>query len=398
MHDSVQARGGRLFVPPSPAGSMPARLKALASRRALRQALADVASWPDYHPTPTFDLPGLARRHGVAQILCKWEGARFDVASFKPLGPGYALVQHLRRRLAAEGIAARSAEVLAGRYKEHFAGLTACAATSGNHGRALAWAASKAGIDCSIYVARAVSSHRREAIARFGARIVPVDGDYDDAAGAAARSGAIVVAGRAEGGDPAIATDLVIGYSVLAQEAITQCPAAPTHVFVAGGSGRLASGTLAAYWHEYGARRPHLVVVEPLESACLMESAEHGHPVEASGSGRTMMDGLVVARPAPLAWALLQHGAHAFLSIEDAVAAPEVAIAARGCNGDPGIAIGETGIAAWAGFTFASRSPALGHELGLSADSRVLIVACEGATDPHLHRRLTAGELANPVK
>src|SRR4051794_4371447 len=206
---------------------MPARLAELISRRDVEEAAADVASWPGYEPTPIIPLPGAAARFGVAALACKWEGSRFGVGSFKPLGPSYALIRHLRRRLAAQGVGARGADILSGAHRKQFVGLRACAATSGNHGRAVAWAAREAGLACRIYVPEATSAHRREAIAAFGAEIAEVAGTYDDAARAAAASGDIVVAGYRGIGDPSIAIDMSIGYATLAIEAIAAMTVAP---------------------------------------------------------------------------------------------------------------------------------------------------------------------------
>jgi diaminopropionate ammonia-lyase len=246
-------------------------------------------------------------------------------------------------------------------------------------------------LTCRIFMPDGTSHHRRESIAALGAEIVIVKGSYDDAAAAAAqaaRNGSILVAGYAGFGDPAIARDMVVGYSALAGEVIIQSEAPPTHIFVAGGSGRLGAGVLAAYWHKFGSTRPRIIMVEPLESACLLESADAGAIVAATGSGRTLMDGLAVVRPAALAWAFLGVGAYAFIAISDDVAAPEISRAAAGCHGDPPMAIGETGIAAWAGLALAAQRPELRDRLELDDESVALVVACEGVTDPEIHSRL----------
>ena len=50
--------------------------------------------------------------------------------------------------------------------------------------------------------------------------------------------------------------------------------------------------------------------------------------------------------------------------------------------------IGETGIAAWAGFLAATCDENLRQQLGLDGSSRVVIIATEGATDPEVYRNL----------
>src|SRR6266481_7618238 len=102
MRDRGEMVGYLALAPQSTLGALPRRLSTLISEGDIKDAYTQITSWPGYEPTPLFDLPGLARRYQVRQVTCKWEGARFDVGSFKPLGPSYALVQHLRRRLAAQ--------------------------------------------------------------------------------------------------------------------------------------------------------------------------------------------------------------------------------------------------------------------------------------------------------
>ena len=52
------------------------------------------------------------------------------------------------------------------------------------------------------------------------------------------------------------------------------------------------------------------------------------------------------------------------------------------------LVIGETGIAAWAGFLAATCDEELKQQLGLDSSSRVVIIATEGATDPEVYRSL----------
>ena len=57
--------------------------------------------------------------------------------------------------------------------------ITVSAATSGNHGRDLAWGARMFGCRCVIYMNDGVSAGREEAIAAYGAEVVRMPGSYD---------------------------------------------------------------------------------------------------------------------------------------------------------------------------------------------------------------------------
>ena len=95
----------------------------------------------------------------------------------------------------------------------------------------------------------------------------------------------------------------------------------------------------------------------------------------------SLMDGLVCATASPVAWPLLRSGLAAAIAIDDATARAALAAATRGTDGDPALAIGETGIAGLAGVCAACGDATTAAALGLDATSRVLAVACEGVTD-----------------
>src|SRR6185503_2297810 len=120
----------------------------------------------------------------------------------------------------------------------------ACA-TDGNHGRSVAQGAELVGAGCVIFVHAGVSEQRANAIARFGAQIVRVPGNYDDSVKEAARvaekNGWIIVSDTSWPGYERIPGLVMQGYTALVREALRQLPAPPTHVFVQAGVGGVAS-------------------------------------------------------------------------------------------------------------------------------------------------------------
>jgi diaminopropionate ammonia-lyase len=61
---------------------------------------------------------------------------------------------------------------------------------------------------------------------------------------------------------------------------------------------------------------------------------------------------------------------------------------AEGINGDPSIAIGETGISGIAGFLAVAQVNSLRDRLEINSDSEIITIACEGLTDPQLVKHL----------
>ena len=338
------------------------------SAAAMRAAAAAIAEWDGHRPTPLRAMPGLAASLGLGSVGVKLEAERFAPGSFKSLGPPYAL----QRALAREG----------------GTGWRAVAATSGNHGRALAWGAARLGASCTIYMPAHTSTGREAAIAAFGAEVVRVPGDFDASLAAAARAAeqaqTMLVADLPWRGSDAIPRDILAGYSVLASELAE----APTHVFVAAGNGSLAAATAARLWLDHGAARPMVVSVEPVASDAVRRSLAAGERVVLGEGDGSVMDGLVVRAPSALCWPLLQAVVDAGLAIGDAQAVATLKAAAQDGWGDGALEIGETGIAALAGLVAASGDPAMRAALGLGRGSRAVAIACEGVTDREVFARL----------
>ena len=100
------------------------------------------------------------------------------------------------------------------------------------------------------------------------------------------------------------------------------------------------------------------------------------------------MDGLMVGSASPHAWTILETGAFAFMTIPDQAAVDALQQAARGVGEDAPLVIGETGIAAWAGFLATTGDEHLRQKLALDSSSRVVVIATEGATDPVVYQDL----------
>lgn len=344
----------------------PAEFRGVLSHAAGHEAWGAVRRWAGYAPTPLVDLASLAREAGVGQLLIKDEGQRFELKSFKALGGAYAV-----EWLAAQ----RRGEAL-----------TVTCATDGNHGRAVAWGARKAGIRAVIYIHEGVTEGRASAIASFGAEVRRRGRTYDDSvricAEDAAANGWQIVSDTSWPGYTDVPRMVTQGYALMAAEALQQ-GAAATHVFLQGGVGAMAAGVLAWVWEASGKDRPVAVVVEPETAACLYESAKAGKATTVGGDLDTVMAGLACGEPSLIAWPVLERGADAFMTISDVQA-----IAAMKRLADEGVVIGESGVAGLAGFLALASDSSAREALCLTGTSRVLCFGTEGATDPDVYTTL----------
>lgn len=337
---------------------------------ALDTAAGTIAAWSDYAPSPLVALPGLARHLSLGSVLVKDEGRRFGLGGVKVLGAPYGLLRLLHQRGAAPGSTA-------------CARLTAIAATDGNHGLALAWAARRYGCAARIYVGRAVDAPRIARIRASGAVLEVVDGTYDDAVRAAEQAAArddslLLVTDTDYTGGMAVTVDILAGYALLGREAWQQMEGRmPTHVFLQCGVGGMAAGVAAGLWQQAG-HPPAVVTVEPERAACVRDSLHLGRMVSVPGALETRMVGLACGRPSAPALAILKAVVRHAMTVPEEVAANLQATLADGAFGDAPLAGGDTGVAGLAGLWHAARCPDLRAALGLEESSRVLTVLSEG--------------------
>ena len=363
------------------------RQRAVIDHTTRQKARDTISAWPGYQPTPMLELPDLAQKLGIARLRIKHESRRFTLKSFKALGGAYGVMRILERETGL-GIDA----IMAGDAKEQVAGGTVCCATDGNHGRAVAWGAQLAGARCVIYLHEHVSQGREDAIAAYGADIARIDGTYDDSVRQAAEdaetNGWIVVSDTSWPGYEEIPAWVKQGYTVCMGEAMEQLgDDRPSHLFVQAGVGGLACAAIGPVWEDWGAERPFCAVVEPHEADCLYQSAVQGHMANGLGSLDTVMACLSAGEASPLAWAILETGADAFITIDDHFS-PDAMKTLAVSQTDPRMVVGESGCAGLAGLMAVAADPLAREAMGLGGDADVLLIASEGATDPAIYQEI----------
>ncbi|HIE77249.1 MAG TPA: diaminopropionate ammonia-lyase, partial [Candidatus Thioglobus sp.] len=305
----------------------------------------EISSWDKYEPTPLHFLSEIANDSGVSLIAYKDENHRFSLKSFKALGGAYAVVNLLIKKLNEQGIEANSSDLIAGTYSEITSKITVCCATDGNHGRSVAWGAQKFGCNCEIYIHRNVSIGREEAIAKYGATVNRIKGNYDDSVHIAAKvaeaNGYYVVSDTSYEGYTDIPKDVMQGYTVMVDESMKQMKEIPTHVFLQGGVGGFPAAVVS-YLVESLDCPPIFVVVEPTNADCLFQSAVNGEPTVVHGDLDTVMAGLACGEVSLLAWSILESYVPHFLTIQDDSISKTMQLLA---NRDKPIIAGESAVA-----------------------------------------------------
>ncbi len=223
--------------------------------------------------TPALHRAGIAatyeliRPHVRATPVVEANGADFGLARF-PIHFKLELLQHagsFKSRGAFANLALRQVPA---------AGVVA--ASGGNHGAAVAYAAKTRGIRARIFVPSVSSPAKRALIESYGAELVVTGERYAEALAGAERVAAETGAMQIHAYDQ---VETMLGQGSVGLEFESQVPELDA-LFVAVGGGGLIGGIAAWY-----AGRIRLIGVEPEAAPTLFKALEAGKPVDAEAGG-----------------------------------------------------------------------------------------------------------------
>ena len=366
-----------------------------------RTARAFHRQMPGYKMTPLRSLPHLAQMLGLGGIYVKDEAQRLQLNSFKVMGGSFAIYRFIQKKLGIPDEKMSYEYLVSKECHDACGDLTFASATDGNHGRGVAWAAMMLGHKCEIYVHKETSQARIDAIARYGARVTVVDGNYDDAvrqvAVDAEKNGWEIISDTAWEGYTEIPTWIMQGYTTIMLECQEQFAGLgiqrPSHVFIQAGVGALAAATIGFYASLFKDNPPKFIVVEPDKAACIYETAKYndGELHSVTGDLDTIMAGLACGDPNPIGWKVLDGCADMFLQVPDYTAARGMRILATPLKGDPFVISGESGaVTLGALYSLITEPEGTGIRkvLGLDENSNILCINTEGNTDPVHFRQI----------
>jgi threonine dehydratase len=206
---------------------------------------------PYIRSTPVIDVDGADFGLGGVLLSLKLELLQ-HTGSFKTRG---AFANLLMREVPAAGVVA---------------------ASGGNHGVAVAYAAQRLGKPATIFVPSIASPAKQDRIRSYEAELVIAGDCYADALAASedhvARSGALPIHAYDQ-------PQTMLGQGTTALEFEEQTPALETVLIACGGGGLI--GGMAAWY----AGRVRIIGVEPEAAPTLARALEAGHPVEAPAGG-----------------------------------------------------------------------------------------------------------------
>ena len=318
--------------------------------------------------TPLINMKKLEKELGINEIIVKNEGERFGLKSFKVLGSSFAI-----------SILDNKPDIL-------------CTMTDGNHGKGVAYMASKLGIKCIIYVPKNMSKARKNAMKELGAEIIVVDGSYDDAIEQvkenAQKNNWCLVSDTSWDGYIDIPQNIMAGYGTIFREIEIQrknCKPI-THVVIQAGVGGLAGATCAwvNYYKNYSnvwADDVKILIVEPVDADCIAvniykyKNALDHELTSCVGKTDSLMAGLNCGKPSTIVWPIIRDIASKYISIGDTWA--KIAMKKMSYEG---IIAGESG---GAGIACIIAAKSL-----FDKNSVILTINTESDTDPDIYKKI----------
>ena len=355
------------------------------------------SSIPSYFPTPLVRLDSLAKKLGLASIHVKDESKRFALNAFKCLGGSWCIANYVAEALKIPESELTFERLTRPDVKAALGDTHFVTATDGNHGRGVAWTASRLGLKSVVFMPKGSAPERLANIQAWGAEASITDVNYDDtvklAKDFAETNGWPLIQDTSFHSYEAIPLRIMQGYLTMALEIVDELPKVPTHLFIQAGLGSLA-GALAGFFADYyGPSKPVITIIEPHNANCLFRTAEahDGHIHTVTGDLKTIMAGLACGIPCSIAWELLEAHAENYISMPDYVAANGMRVLGNPYGNDKRIISGESGAAGF-GFLYELMTndslEYIRRELEIDAGSRVLCISTEGDTDRENYRRI----------
>jgi threonine dehydratase len=298
--------------------------------------------------TTRIDRASIERTYGLitpyirVTPVVETSGADFGLAAF-PLAFKLELFQHagsFKTRGAFTNLLTRAIPA---------AGVVA--ASGGNHGAAVAYAAMRLGVKARIFVPTVSSAAKISRIRAYGADLVVTGDRYADALAASqtwtAESGALAVHAFDQ-------EETLLGQGTLALELTRQAPGLDTVLVSVGGGGLI--GGIAAWC----GGRPRVIGVEPEAAPTLTRALEAGKPVDAPAGG-IAADSLAPRRVGELMFPIAQAHIVRVLLVSDAAIrqAQDALWATLRVVAEPG------GAAAFAALLSRAYVPAPGERVGV---------------------------------
>ena len=340
------------------------------SKKEIDNAYSSISKWEGYNPTPLISLNKLSKELNLNNIYYKDENKRFDLKSFKALGGAYAV----------EKVTQGNKDIVV------------ATATAGNHGRSVAWGARRLGLKCKIFISEFVSDARGQAMADLGADVVKVKGNYEkslmECIKQSTENNWQIVQDVAWKDYMQVPTYTMAGYTVMMKEIVDQINNEKiSHIILQAGVGGMA-GAMVAGIARYLDNVPVTIVVEPDSAACVLESIKTGKIEKIDIKRESLMGGMSCGEVSLVPWEILKNSVKYCISLPDDDIAKTMRLLGNSTFSEEKIVAGENSAPGVISLIACCEDEKIKEKIGLSENSNVMLIGCEGDTDQKMYQKL----------
>ena len=335
----------------------------------LEDAYKTISKWQKYQPTPLESLNKLSNELKLKNIFYKDESKRFGLKSFKALGGAYAV----------EKITKGKKDVIVS------------TATAGNHGKSVAWGAKNLGLNCKIFISENVSETRAEEMRNLNAEVIRVKGNYEDSLNfckeESKKNNWEIIQDVAWPDYELVPKLTMAGYSTMIKEISVQTNEYITHIFLQAGVGGMAAGLVAGVAN-YFKKVPKIIIVEPENANCVMQSIENNTPTSVDIKKESIMGGMSCGEVSLVPWQILKNSVNNCVSVSDKFVSQTVAMLADKVVCDISIEGGECSTPGITSLISCCNNDETKSALEINENSNILLIGCEGSADIELYQKL----------
>ena len=335
----------------------------------LEDAYKTISKWQKYQPTPLESLSKLCKGLGLKNIFYKDESKRFGLKSFKALGGAYAVEKITKGR------------------KD----IIVSTATAGNHGKSVAWGAKNLGLNCKIFISENVSETRAEEMRNLNAEVIRVKGNYEDSLNfckeESKKNNWEIIQDVAWPDYELVPKLTMAGYSTIIKEISVQTNEYITHIFLQAGVGGMAAGLVAGVAN-YFKKVPKIIIVEPENANCVMQSIENNTPTSVNIKKESIMGGMSCGEVSLVPWQILKNSVNNCVSVSDKFVSQTVAMLADKVVCDISIEGGECSTPGITSLISCCNNKETKSTLEINENSNILLIGCEGSADVELYQKL----------
>jgi len=340
------------------------------SKKEIDNAYSSISKWEGYNPTPLISLNKLSKELNLNNIYYKDENKRFDLKSFKALGGAYAV----------EKVTQGNKDIVV------------ATATAGNHGRSVAWGARRLGLKCKIFISEFVSDARGQAMADLGADVIKVKGNYEkslmECIKQSTENNWQIVQDVAWKDYMQVPTYTMAGYTVMMKEIVDQINNEKiSHIILQAGVGGMA-GAMVAGIARYLDNVPITIVVEPDSAACVLESIKTGKIEKVDIKRESLMGGMSCGEVSLVPWEILKNSVKYCISLPDDDIAKTMRLLGNSTFSEEKIVAGENSAPGVISLIACCEDEKIKEKIGLSENSNVMLIGCEGDTDQKMYQKL----------